>query len=144
MLADEEYQAIKAGEPLEEKTIKYPRINYSVETFTPFTIGTTDYEEWQGDLDFDGQNDRERLRQIVSSESLEFCYVGYTEAFPNYYFVALDDPHPENPTVYSTDHEVFFQEIDESGTFLDFLHLLVSEQEFEQTLLKVKQALKNE
>jgi hypothetical protein len=30
-----------------------------------------------------------------------------------YYYIAINDPNPENPTVLSTDHEAFFSEINE-------------------------------
>lgn len=38
----------------------------------------------------------------------------------DHYFVCLTDPDQMNPTVYSTDHEFYFQEIEkEAGEFLE-------------------------
>lgn len=42
----------------------------------------------------------------------------------------LTDPDPENPIVYSTDHEVYFQEIDNKGTLEDFLEKYMTKDEF--------------
>ncbi|MBG8553485.1 hypothetical protein [Hymenobacter guriensis] len=92
--------------------------------FTPFTAGTPDYGE------LDGLVSPEELRTIVAGEPLEFMCIAYSYGFPDHYFVCLHDPTPENPSVYGTDHEAFFQEITPVGTLEDFFSRYLTPEEF--------------
>ncbi len=56
--------------------------------------------------------------------------IAYSYGFPDGYYICLSDPNPENPTVFSTDHEVYFEEITNEGTFKDFLNRFCTEKEF--------------
>jgi hypothetical protein len=41
----------------------------------------------------------------------------------------LSDPNPENPTVFGTDHEVFFSELTNEGNLDDFLNRFMTKNE---------------
>lgn len=92
--------------------------------FTPFTAGTPDYGE------LDGLVDPADLHPVVAGEPLEFMCICYSYGFPDHYFISLHDPTPDNPTVYGTDHEVFFQEITSVGTLEDFFNRYLTPAEF--------------
>lgn len=93
--------------------------------FTPFTPNTPDFGELEGLVT---PND---LRPIVAgTDPLEFSCICYSYGFPDHYFVCLSDPKPHNPTVYGTDHEVFFEELTVMGSLQDFLDRYLSKEEF--------------
>ncbi|EFK34573.1 hypothetical protein HMPREF0204_13642 [Chryseobacterium gleum ATCC 35910] len=45
------------------------------------------------------------------------------------------DPDQSNPTVYSTDHEVYFQEIESKGKLEDFLDRFMTKEEFSENVI---------
>ncbi|MBP1047646.1 hypothetical protein I6N96_15265 [Enterococcus sp. BWM-S5] len=122
-LQDTMYEKLAEGQPVLDAEISYPRMHFQKRLFTPFKKGTDDHTEF-GDLD------ESMIREVVGKESLEFMIVGETDSFPNFYFVCLSDQDRENPVLYSTDHECFFEEITVEGTLQDFFHLLVSEEDY--------------
>lgn len=92
--------------------------------FTPFTKDSDDFDE------LDGLVDESQIRETVTGRELEFMCICYSYGFPDQYFICLTDPNPENPIVYGTDHEVFFQEIENEGTLEDFLKRFLTKNEF--------------
>ena len=54
----------------------------------------------------------------------------YTDSYPNYYYICLSDLNPENPIVWSTDHEVFFTDVTNEGALEDFLNKFMTKEEF--------------
>lgn len=88
--------------------------------FTPFKVGSPD----EGELD--GLVTEDEIRQVVAGTALDFMCVCYSYGFPDHYFVCLTDADPENPTVYGTDHEVFFSEITREGTLEEFFNGFVT------------------
>lgn len=53
----------------------------------------------------------------------------HSHGFPDHLYVCLSDPDPSNPTVWGTDHEVFFQEIEPQGSLLEWLQTRMTPQE---------------
>ncbi len=80
------------------------------ELFTPLTPGTDHFKEWSSCFDSSDSVDLQPIRDIVGGGRLEFVQIMYSFGFPDHYYVCLQDPKPANPTVFGTDHEVFFQE----------------------------------
>lgn len=103
--------------------------------FTPFKKDTSDYGELEGLVE------EEEVRAIVEGQELEFICICYAYGFPDHYFVCLTDPNPDNPAVYSTDHEVYFQEIDNEGTLEEFFQRFLTKEEF---LVAVRNYIENE
>lgn len=126
-LQDETYKRIARGERVLDSDIPYPRVTFQPRLFTPFKRGTEDNREF-GDLN------EEFIRETVQAEVLEFMIIGETDSYPNFYFVCLADQEKENPIVYSTDHESFFDEITVEGTLSEFFHRLVSVVDYQQTM----------
>ena len=56
-----------------------------------------------------------------------------------HFLICLSDKDISNPKVYTTDHEVFFREIEELGRFSDFLDLFVSEDEYKVEINKLRE-----
>lgn len=102
--------------------------------FTPFRETSSDFGELEGLVE---END---VREIVVGEVMDFICICYSYGFPDHYFVCLTDPNPENPTVYSTDHEVFFQEIENEGSLDDFFKRFLTKEAF---LKKVENYIEN-
>lgn len=94
--------------------------------FTPFKAGSRD----EGELD--GLVEEDEVRETVQGSDMDFICVFSSYGYPDHYFVCLTDPHPENPTVYGTDHEVYFSEIRNYGTLEDFLDNYMTKEEFLQ------------
>ena len=132
-LEDDLLDRIKAEGILPESEIPYPRIQYQTEKFTPFTKGTADYDEYSGFIH------KEYVSSVIPCNDLEFLIIGESNSYPNYYFICLSDKDISNPKVYTTDHEVFFGEIEELGRFSDFLDLFVSEDEYKVEMNKLRE-----
>ncbi len=96
--------------------------------FTPFQEGTEDYEEWNGEWQ------EENFKKVIEGTDMNFMFIGYAYGFPDNLFICLTDPNPENPTVYGTDHEVFFDEITKQGTLEEFFNSFISKQELVELL----------
>jgi len=94
--------------------------------FTPFTAGTADFGE------LDGLVTEEEIRAAIpgAGSPPEFLCICYSYGFPDQYFISLHDPDPHNPTVYGTDHEVFFQEITVVGRLEEFFGRYLTPEEF--------------
>ncbi len=126
-------ERIKAEGILTETEIPYPRIQYQTVKFTPFTKGTANYDEYSGFIH------KEYVSSVIPCSELEFLIIGESNSYPNYYFICLGDKDISNPKVYTTDHEVFFREIEELGRFSDFLCLFVSEDEYKTEMKKLRE-----
>lgn len=133
-LKDEMYKEVAMGKAILEAEIPYPRMTLQAKNFTPFRKGTEDNKEF-GDL-----NER-LIREIIQEDVLDFMIIGETDSYPNFYFVCLSDQARENPLVYSTDHESFFDEITVEGTLEEFFHRLVSAEEYQDTMSKLAATL---
>lgn len=92
--------------------------------FAPFNPLNKNFGE------LDGLIESDELRELVEGNELEFIKLFHTETYPNLYFVCTSDPNPENPIVYTTDHETFFQEIEAEGNLADFLNHYLTKDEF--------------
>ncbi len=91
--------------------------------FTPFTYGTADFEEWNGIIDEDF------VRGFVKGDRLDFMLISWSYSYPDTYFICLSDPNPDNPTVYGTDHEEYFSDIEPYGTLEEFLFSFYTKKE---------------
>lgn len=92
--------------------------------FTPFRRSSKDFGE------LDGLVEESEIREVVNGADLDFMCICYSYGFPDQYFICLTDPNQENPTVYGTDHEVYFQEIENEGTLEDFFKRFLTKDEF--------------
>ncbi len=96
--------------------------------FTPFKENTDDYEE------LDGLVEENEIREVVEGTEMEFICLFYFYGYPDHFFICLSDPDPSNPTVYSTDHEVYFQEIENEGSLEKFLDRFMTKKEFQEVV----------
>ncbi|WP_281991573.1 hypothetical protein [Aquimarina aggregata] len=121
--------------------IPYGQTFYRKRLFTPLTKGTSDYEEWGVDFEDKEMTDLSEIIEVIGNEKLEFMEIAYSYGFPDGYYICLSDPNPENPTIFGTDHEVYFQEITNEGTLEEFLNQFYTKTEF---LELVKNYIENE
>ena len=97
--------------------------------FTPFKEGTADYEEWYDDFSEEEFVDLTEITKLTSNKTPDFIQLFYTYSYPDHLYIALPDPNPENPTLFGTDHEVFFSEVDNMGCLEDYLNTLMTPEE---------------
>lgn len=97
--------------------------------FTPFKEGTTDYEEWYDDFSDEEFVDLTEITKLTTDKTPDFIQLFYTYSYPDHLYIALSDPNPENPTLFGTDHEVFFSEVDNMGTLEDYFNTLMTPEE---------------
>lgn len=98
--------------------------------FTPFKENTESFDEWNMILQ-DCVND-DYLDEIIEQAKTptpDFVSIIYSYGFPDQYYVCLQDPYPENPTIWGTDHEVFFEEITNEGTLEDLFNKYMTKDE---------------
>ncbi|QIY90023.1 hypothetical protein [Chryseobacterium gallinarum] len=96
--------------------------------FTPFKEGSEDQEE------FDDLIDEDYVQEVVGISKPEFMCILYSYGYPDHYFVCTTDPDPSNPTVYSTDHEVYFDELENEGSLEEFLDRFMTKEEFHKVV----------
>ncbi|MGE8527221.1 hypothetical protein [Chryseobacterium rhizosphaerae] len=96
--------------------------------FTPFKPGSEDYEELEGLVE---END---LKKTVEGKEMDFVCIFYSYGYPDHYFVCTTDPDQSNPTVYGTDHEVYFDEIENEGSLEEFLDRFMTKEEFREVV----------
>ena len=98
--------------------------------FTPLTPGTDDHEEWSSYFQNPEHVDLTPLREVFGNGQLEFMQIIYNYGYPDHFYVCLQDPKPKNPTVFGTDHEVFFREYSIQGPLSNFLKRFLTKKEF--------------
>ncbi|MCL8537993.1 hypothetical protein M9991_14065 [Chryseobacterium gallinarum] len=96
--------------------------------FTPFKEGSEDQEE------FDDLIDEDYVQEVVGIYKPEFMCILFSYGYPDHYFVCITDPDPSNPTVYSTDHEVYFDELENEGSLEEFLDRFMTKEEFHKVV----------
>lgn len=108
----------------------YGQVYINSRLFTPLTEGTRDYNEWFSIFEDEDMTDLSEVRNLVGAGNLEFIHFAFSNGYPDGYYICLSDPNPENPTVFGTDHEVFFSEISNEGNLEDFLKPFYTKDEF--------------
>jgi len=106
--------------------------------FTPYKEGTSDFDEWS---DWFNEDDvLIAVRKHTGEPKPEFIQLFYSYGFPDNYYICLSDPNPDNPTVYGTDHEVFFTDITNEGSMVDFLKQFMTKSELLEIIKKALSA----
>ena len=80
------------------------------------------------------KNQQNDFREVIIGEKMELMIIGYSYGFPDNLFVCLSDPNNENPVVYGTDHEVYFDEITVEGTLEEYFNSFLSKDELIEIL----------
>jgi hypothetical protein len=106
----------------------FGQVFWEASPFTPFKEGTPDYAEWNGDF-IDDETDLTEIIKVTNDPSPDFILLFTSYGFPDSYYIALSDPNPENPTLFGTDHEVFFREVTNEGNLEDFLNTFMTKEE---------------
>ena len=96
--------------------------------FTPFKPDSEDYEELEGLVE------ENELKKTVEGKEMDFVCIFYSYGYPDHYFVCTTDPDQSNPTVYGTDHEVYFDEIENEGSLEEFLDRFMTKEEFREVV----------
>ncbi|MDM1442537.1 hypothetical protein HX056_04215 [Myroides odoratimimus] len=105
------------------------QVFWTVTPFTPYKEGTDDYEEWNTDfMDEDFVNLSE-MEKVVGTKYPSMIQLFYSYGFPDHYYICIDDPNQENPTLFGTDHEVFFSEVTNEGSLEAFMNTFMTPQE---------------
>ncbi len=122
------FDALRAQPQRAAELVTYPELVWDVRPFTPFTPGTPDHDEWTGTIEAGP------LTALCGIAAPTVVFLGYSSGWPNHYFVIAEDPHPEDPTVYTTDHEVYFDEVESPGALSELLATLLTPEEFEASV----------
>ncbi|MFD1875710.1 hypothetical protein [Hymenobacter bucti] len=88
--------------------------------FTPFRPGTPDYTEWSADFADPDLVDLSPVRAVAADPAPDFVHLASSYGYPDNFYVCLADPAPDDPTVFGTDHETFFQQITNEGALSAF------------------------
>ncbi len=107
----------------------YGQLFFTNKLFTPFREGTADFDEWNTDFAEDDLVDLNEVYELTNDPTPDFIQIFYSYGFPDHYYVCLSDPNPENPTLFGTDHEVFFGEVTNEGSLEDFLNTFMTKEE---------------
>ena len=113
----------------------YGQVFWQPRLFTPFKEGTDDFEEWNSDFT-DEDTDLSEIIKITNDKTPNFIEIFYSYGFPDNYYICLSDPNPENPTLFGTDHEVYFREVTNEGNLEDFLNTFMTKEELLEIIKK--------
>lgn len=119
---------------------KEPRMQrfWVARSFTPFREGTNDFDEWNDW--FSEETDLNKILQHSNSSTPDFVELFYTDSYPNHYYICLSDLNPDNPIIWSTDHEAFFIDVTNEGTLEEFLNKCMTKDELiDIVMLKFEQ-----
>ncbi|RDY20502.1 hypothetical protein FL857_00050 [Criibacterium bergeronii] len=100
------------------------------EPFTPFKEGSDDYYKWYDEFEENEDVDFSAVTEVTQDNMPELFHIAYSYGYPDSYYIALSDPNQQNPTVFGTDHEEFFQEVSIEGTLEDFFDNYMTKEEF--------------
>lgn len=90
------------------------------EMFTPFREGSSDFEEWN-DMFTNDIYSFKKILGVTDNKVTDFVHLFYGYGYPDCIYVASQDVNTENPTVFATDHEEWFIEIDDEGDLEKYL-----------------------
>ncbi|NQX38684.1 hypothetical protein SAMN05421820_101715 [Pedobacter steynii] len=110
--------------------IPYGQAFFRNSLFTPFSKGTFDFEEWNDMFVDEDEVNLTEIRKVSTDPSPDFMVIASSYGFPDQYYISLSDQNQENPTVFGTDHEVFFSEITNEGSLSDFFKRFLSKEDF--------------
>lgn len=114
----------------------YGQLFWQPRFFTPFKEGTADFDEWNSDFTDEEETDLREITKVTGDTTPDFIELFYSYGFPDTYYIAVSDPHPENPTLFGTDHEVYFREVTNEGTLEDFLYGCMTKEELLEIVKK--------
>lgn len=119
------------------------QIYYKGEILDAFDAKSDSYEEWNDW--FVNEADLSEIREVVGDvEEPTFINIFGSHGFPDNYYICLQDPNPENPTVFGTDHEAAFIEIESYGTLEEFLGMMLTKEEFRSQIREYLDDLEEE
>ncbi|MGJ1194946.1 hypothetical protein ACR777_03130 [Sphingobacterium spiritivorum] len=107
----------------------YGQVFWQPSLFTPFREGTADFEEWNNDFTNEEETDLNEIIKVTNDKTPDFIELFYSYGFPDNYYICLSDPNQENPTLFGTDHEVYFREVTNEGNLEDFLNTFMTKEE---------------
>ncbi len=103
---------------------------YLGKPFTPFKKGSADYKEWQFEFEDEDSVDLSEIKKVTKDERPDFVQIASSFGYPDHFYVCVSDPEPSNPTVFGTDHEVFFIEVSNQGSLETFFEQFLTRDEF--------------
>jgi len=101
----------------------FGQVFFKNDLFTPFKVGTDDYEEWKGEWE------ESSFRKVINGTEMDLMFIGHSYGFPDNLFICITDPNQDNPAVYGTDHEFYFDEITKEGTLEEFFNSFLTKEE---------------
>lgn len=102
---------------------------WKAELFTPYKKGTEDFAEWNSDFSDYDEVDLKEIIKLTKNNEPDFIQLFYSYGFPDNLYITLSDPNPENPTLFGTDHEVFFSEVTNEGNLEDLMNSFMTKDE---------------
>jgi len=123
-----------------DTTLPHGHMIFINKLFRPTTPHSAEYDEWHSEF-INEDIDLTVVREVVGDGNLKFLQVFESYGFPDYFFICLNDPNLENPTLFSTDHETFFSEIENEGDLESFLETFFRKDEFYRVVMKYMEVL---
>ena len=99
--------------------------------FTPFREGSTDFEEWN-DFFNDDLHSFKEIFDVTDNKDPDFVHLFYGYGYPDCIYVVSQDVNSENPTVFGTDHEEWFIEVDVEGDLEKYLQRFWTKKELRE------------
>lgn len=109
----------------------YGQYFWSGEMFTPFREGSTDFEEWN-DFFNDDLHSLKKIFDVTDNKDPDFVQLFYGYGYPDCIYAVSQDVNSENPTVFGTDHEEWFIEVDVGGDLEKYLQRFWTKKELRE------------
>lgn len=109
----------------------YGQYFWSGEMFTPFREGSTDFEEWN-DFFNDDLHSFKEIFDVTDNKDPDFVHLFYGYGYPDCIYVVSQDVNSENTTVFGTDHEEWFIEVDVEGDLEKYLQRFRTKKELRE------------
>ena len=99
--------------------------------FTPFSEGSTDFE-LLNDLFNDDLYSLKKIFDVTDNKDPDFVQLFYGYGYPDCIYAVSQDVNSENPTVFGTDHEEWFIEVDVEGDLEKYLQRFWTKKELRE------------
>lgn len=110
--------------------VSYGQMFYGAIDFTPYKEGSADFTEWNDIFTDDEEVDLSEIYKVTNEKEPSFIKIIDSNGYLDSFFICTSDKKPDDPTVFGTDHEVFFNEISNDGSLSKFLEQFYTEDEF--------------
>ena len=112
----------------------YGQSNWLGKPFTPMKLGTKGHKKWGKFFAKSPKCDLDFIRSFADGHEFSFVQIMRHDGVCEYTYVCLQDRRPENPTIFGTGDDYFFETLYPLGAFSSYLKTFYTRRRFRNTV----------